>query len=262
MRLLKRKGQKQLMWPAFDAAELKLLIDALLDECDDDDGVDDGMIFDPFGCTFDPAALQCEGDAKGSCLSEIQIMALKRAMAGPVDSRGHQVYPGFLYDTGIAAPPESFIPGLLTMTDGPVIGRITDTEMDVDDASVKAADAIAAVGDSTWTNLSTFSGNGGKLILYHGVSDPWMSALLRKDDRGERRAGGRRGLEPTVPDPGHGSLWRWREGPRPLRHADVHRRVGRGGQGSGLGRRNRQGVPRAEPAALPAPATRAVRRAW
>jgi feruloyl esterase len=27
------------------------------------------------------------------------------------------------------------------------------------------------------TNLTTFSGNGGKLIFYHGVSDPWFSAL-------------------------------------------------------------------------------------
>ena len=28
-----------------------------------------------------------------------------------------------------------------------------------------------------WTNLSTFSGIGGKLIFYHGISDPWFSAL-------------------------------------------------------------------------------------
>jgi len=49
--------------------------------------------------------------------------------------------------------------------------------MEVDAASVAAADEIAAVGDSTWTNLSTFSGHGGKLIFFHGVSDPWFSAL-------------------------------------------------------------------------------------
>ena len=35
----------------------------------------------------------------------------------------------------------------------------------------------ALIGDSwTWTNLSTFSSHGGKLIFYHGVSDPWFSA--------------------------------------------------------------------------------------
>ena len=29
---------------------------------------------------------------------------------------------------------------------------------------------------SRWTNLSTFSNHGGKLIFFHGVSDPWFSA--------------------------------------------------------------------------------------
>ena len=28
-----------------------------------------------------------------------------------------------------------------------------------------------------WTNLNTFSAHGGKLMFYHGVSDPWFSAL-------------------------------------------------------------------------------------
>ena len=34
------------------------------------------------------------------------------------------------------------------------------------------------VGDTKqWTNLNTFSGRGGKLVFYHGMSDPWFSAL-------------------------------------------------------------------------------------
>ena len=40
-----------------------------------------------------------------------------------------------------------------------------------------AANATARTGDATWTNLSTFSGHGGKLIFYHGMSDPWFSPL-------------------------------------------------------------------------------------
>ena len=33
-------------------------------------------------------------------------------------------------------------------------------------------------GDTNaWTNLSGFTAHGGKLIFYHGVSDPWFSAL-------------------------------------------------------------------------------------
>ncbi|WP_406818583.1 tannase/feruloyl esterase family alpha/beta hydrolase [Novosphingobium ovatum] len=28
-----------------------------------------------------------------------------------------------------------------------------------------------------WTNLSTFLGHSGKVLFYHGVSDPWFSAF-------------------------------------------------------------------------------------
>jgi feruloyl esterase len=34
------------------------------------------------------------------------------------------------------------------------------------------------VGDTKlWTNLSTFSARGSKIVFYHGASDPWFSAL-------------------------------------------------------------------------------------
>ncbi len=49
--------------------------------------------------------------------------------------------------------------------------------MDVDRESLVAANPIAAVGDSAhWTQLNSFSDHGGKIIYYHGVSDPWFSA--------------------------------------------------------------------------------------
>jgi len=162
---------------AFSEAQRQLIIDSLLEDCDARDGLRDEMIFDALGCDFDPLSLACSGGETEGCISEAQARALKKAFGGPVDSREHQVYPGFLYDTGIAASPPESLPGLLTATGGPVDGNSTATNMDVDAASVAAANEKAAVGDSTWTNLSTFSGGGGKLIFYHGVSDPWFSAL-------------------------------------------------------------------------------------
>jgi feruloyl esterase len=54
----------------------------------------------------------------------------------------------------------------------------TATTLDID-AQEEALNnnPTARIGDSyTWVNLGSFSSHGGKLIFYHGVSDPWFSA--------------------------------------------------------------------------------------
>jgi pimeloyl-ACP methyl ester carboxylesterase len=158
----------------FSDSDKKLIIDSFLKACDAKDGIDDDMVFNIQGCDFNPSEIVCRAEKKDDCLTAEQADVLKRAFAGPVDSRGHQVYPGFYFDTGIAAG--RGLAGLLNATSGPVGPPFTESEMDVDAASITAADAIAAVGDSTWTNLSTFAAGGGKLIFFHGVSDPWFSA--------------------------------------------------------------------------------------
>ena len=48
--------------------------------------------------------------------------------------------------------------------------------MDVD-VEKRALANVQPPVDSMSTNLTTFSGNGGKLILFHGDSDPWFSPL-------------------------------------------------------------------------------------
>jgi len=50
----------------------------------------------------------------------------------------------------------------------------TATELDVDKAALHASDPLV---EPASTNLSTFSLNRGKLIFFHGDSDPWFSAL-------------------------------------------------------------------------------------
>jgi pimeloyl-ACP methyl ester carboxylesterase len=160
---------------ALSETDKHLVIDSVLKACDAQDGLKDGMIFDPRGCGFDVAALTCKGPKADSCLSTAQVGALKKGFAGPRDSHGNQVYPGWWFDTGIAATAP--IPGLLNPGPSPVGGPTLTTEMDVDQEARAAANPIAAVGDSAiWTQLNSFSGHGGKLIFYHGVSDPWFSA--------------------------------------------------------------------------------------
>lgn len=162
---------------ALSATDRKLVIDGLLKACDALDGVRDGMIFDTRGCHFDPQVLQCRGGKTDSCLSSAQVQAIKRGFAGPKTSAGLQVYPGFPYDTGIAFHGPG-IPGLLGGGLSPVGPSPTGTTMDVDTLAAAAHDAREMAGDAdAWTNLTSFTAHGGKLIFYHGMSDPWFSAL-------------------------------------------------------------------------------------
>jgi feruloyl esterase len=155
------------------ASERKLFMDMLMKTCDARDGVADGMIFDPLGCDFDPAVLTCKAGQSDGCIAPEKAAAIKKAFAGPKNSYGIQVYPGFLYDAGIAAT--GFAPGLLAMGQRGIFGPYpTATEIDVDKEALHASDPLV---EPASTNLSTFSGNGGKLIFFHGDSDPWFSPL-------------------------------------------------------------------------------------
>ena len=151
----------------------KLFMDALMKKCDARDGIADGMIFDPLGCDFDPTELACKPGQGEGCIAPEKIAAIRKAFAGPKNAHGTQVYPGFLYDAGIAA--NGFAPGLLALGTRGIFGPYTTaTEIDVDKEALHASDPLV---EPASTNLSTFSGNGGKLIFFHGDSDPWFSPL-------------------------------------------------------------------------------------
>jgi feruloyl esterase len=151
----------------------KLFMDALMKKCDAKDGVTDGMIFDPLGCDFDPAALACKQGQSGGCIAPEKIAAIKKAFAGPKNAYGMQVYPGFLYDTGITM--KGPVSGLLALGRNGLFGPYTTaTEIDVDKEALHASDSLV---EPASINLTTFSLSGGKLIFFHGDSDPWFSPL-------------------------------------------------------------------------------------
>jgi feruloyl esterase len=124
-------------------------------------------------CDFDPAALACKDGQTDGCITPAKIAAIKKAFAGPKNSYGTQIYPGFLYDTGIAEPGP--VPGLLALGDHGLFGPYPiAVNIDVDYEALHASDPLV---EPASTNLSTFSQTGGKLIFFHGDSDPWFSPL-------------------------------------------------------------------------------------
>jgi feruloyl esterase len=159
---------------ALSDSDRQLIVNGVLEKCDALDGSQDGLIFTPQDCAFDPGALQCAGAKTDRCLTAGQVGAVRAVMAGPKTASGIPVYAGYWFDTGIANT--RGLPGILA---GPMIpeGAVPGATMDVEAAAFTAMDARAMLGDTNaWTNLGTFRGHGGKLVFVHGVSDPWFSA--------------------------------------------------------------------------------------
>jgi feruloyl esterase len=163
---------KPIIAQAISENDRKLIIGALMKQCDAKDGVADGIISDPMACDFDPAVLTCKSGSTESCLPAEKVAAIKQAFAGPSTSKGVQVYPGFPYDSGIAET--SFIRGILAPGQSIFGPYTTAMTLDVDKEALNDAQPLV---DSMSTNVTTFAADGGKIIFYHGVSDPWFSPL-------------------------------------------------------------------------------------
>ncbi|MEO6726929.1 MAG: tannase/feruloyl esterase family alpha/beta hydrolase, partial [Blastocatellia bacterium] len=167
------------------ASKLKAIETAVLAACDKRDGLTDGVLDDPTQCRFDPSVLLCKGAESDSCLTEKQIAALKKIYAGPRNSKGEQIIPGFVpggetgsggwsnWITG-ASPTKSAqfffsTQALINMTYNNPAWDFKTFDLERDG---KATDEkLATVLNATDPNLKAFKARGGKLILYHGWSD-------------------------------------------------------------------------------------------
>jgi feruloyl esterase len=179
---------------ALSESDLKLVSNAVLKACDAKDGLKDGMINDFKACKFDPVVLQCKGAKTDSCLLPKQVTALKELMGGPHDSKGHQLYAPFPYDTGIGGPAFRGMhfghseTGKLDAADA-TLGfdstryyAMTPPDPTFDpmkfdfDHDTKRILETSKINDADSTYLVTFASHA-KLILYHGLSDQGLSPL-------------------------------------------------------------------------------------
>ena len=177
---------------ALTEADLNLVSQGVLRACDAKDGLADGLISNPGACKFKASDLVCKpGQAEG-CLAPQKAAVLDAIFAGAHDSQGRALYSRFYWDSGISDIGwRVWVLGIegrmkaLNITLGadslshyfmtPAQNARSPYEIDLD----QAADAVAqtgAVNDATSTLINSFTGHGGKLILYHGVSDPVFSA--------------------------------------------------------------------------------------
>jgi len=191
------------------------LIDAIvMQSCDATDGLLDGLIQDPRKCTFKPAGLLCTQGDNSDCLTAGQVGSLDAIYAGASTADGRQVYPGFtqsdstgnpnliigdegwgLWITGFVPPDApgtaepwtnpAFAPWGFTLQDQFLKYFVfsdpnyNSLSFDINTGDLAKARAIINRGGAAGTNpdLSAFRNHGGKLLLYHGWSDPAISPL-------------------------------------------------------------------------------------
>ncbi len=183
-------------------AKLTLIANAAAARCDANDGLVDGLIDNPLRCDFDPAALTCNGPDAPNCLTTAQVAAVKKVYAGPTNSRGRQLHPGFPPGAeGGATPGEGAGSGWQTWISGPsiplppvngnplqytfqdhylryfVFGNAAYDSMTFDfDRDPRALRPTGQFLNATDTDLSDFRKAGGKLILWHGWADHALMA--------------------------------------------------------------------------------------
>ncbi len=206
-----RLAKQQLSRAAYIPATLLPMVDAAVNaSCTKTDGVDDGLIQNPAACAFDPRSLVCKPGQDADCLSTGQADTLSAYFTATRNTFGSLVYPGFsvsnlaggadVWTTGRVPPADfdaaepwgnaGFNPSpvgyqfgdhiiqhivtqdpTLNIRDYPVSADGT-----IDDDTLATFDARTGAGTATVPeSYRRFIQRGGKLIIYHGYSDPALT---------------------------------------------------------------------------------------
>ncbi|MDP9900653.1 tannase/feruloyl esterase family alpha/beta hydrolase [Variovorax ginsengisoli] len=189
---------------AFTPAELQLVSERVLARCDALDGLADGIVSDVKACQtrFNIATdvpTCAAGTRDGQCLSAPQKNALAKVFAGARDSAGAPLYSSFPFDAGIGGSnwrdwkfnssqsrdtgAVGFIFATPPLADRPQgLPFALGFDMDRDAPRIQATSGV--FGESALSfmtppdaaNLSALRDRGGRMIVYHGTSDPVFSS--------------------------------------------------------------------------------------
>jgi feruloyl esterase len=181
--------------------QLDLITNAVLKQCGRQDGglASDAFLADPRDCHFDPQTLQCKpGQDASTCLTADQVGAVQAIYDGASNPRTHQqIWPGFLRGSEtfwrevLVGNPNA--PGGSSASffrDGVFNGQPNFSYLNINfDSDVTLTNNKPAGSDLTWQqaldadnpDLSEFRQHGGKLLMYHGLADPFVTPLASLD---------------------------------------------------------------------------------
>ena len=179
-------------------ADQEMLAQAILAQCDAVDGISDGILNDPPKCDFKVESLSCaktNNPDQAMCLPAEKIAAIRRVYDGPSDAQGSLFY-GFPFGGendpagwtrwltgGIDDQSQQQIPNLHFGFGNGIMKYMVYHDANWDYSNYEfsgfrsASRPVAATLNATNPDLSSFRARGGKLLIYHGWSDPAITAL-------------------------------------------------------------------------------------
>lgn len=193
---------------AFTQTERAMVTAAIVEKCDALDGAEDGMVQDYRSCqtafSLQTDVPTCEADRDGSCLTQAQKDVIAQIYAGPTTSDGTTIYSSFPYDHGLDgtgnasweytapiqrdsgavamifnAPPVDLQDFSIANFDGSAF--VFDSDVDVltarteETSGVYTESAMSFMAPPSPENMSAMKNRGGKIMVYHGVSDQIFS---------------------------------------------------------------------------------------
>lgn len=187
---------------ALTSDETSLISEAILEQCDDLDGVADGIVADTTTCqgtfTLERDVPTCAGARDGTCLTADQKTAIGNIFAGARNSSDEAIYASFPYDPGIVGSnwvwwehfaAQNLDPGavafLFTSPPSDFGSFVSQTgyqyamnfSMDADAPKAYATDATYTVSSMDFmappneTDLAVLRDRGAKLMVFHGLAD-------------------------------------------------------------------------------------------
>jgi feruloyl esterase len=162
-------------------AQRQTLHAAVVAKCDLMDGVKDGVIENPRRCKFDPGVLECKGSDEASCLTAPQVETARLIYSAAVNPKTNRAINGLepgseLGWTDLGWTTSARATGLdqfrfLVFGDPEWTIQKFNWDSDIVLAEEKDNNTLNALDP----NLKPFISRGGKLIQYHGWSDPQIA---------------------------------------------------------------------------------------
>ncbi len=163
------------MWP--------VILDDILDQCDEIDGLRDGILESPDLCDYKPDGLICAEGQTAGCLTPTQAETVRTIYSPLLGEDGSLVYPRMQPGSEDTEAPGAYYGGQ-PFIEYDWIRYVIYNDSNWDPFSLSPADYTTISNQNpfdveTWKgDLSAFKNRGGKLLTYHGLKDGIISSEI------------------------------------------------------------------------------------